>query len=359
MFIHIGLPKTGTTAIQNALSQNAQRLRRERSLNYPDFAVKQWPVALPFIGKDEFRPLENYILRGRGTREDAWRLSMAFFREFEQAASRYETHVISAEQLPLLRRKAVEDFRAYFVRLGLSTKVVVYVRHPAERLSSLISMQLLAGRAGLASFRSEDDVMPPLRTYADVFGRENLIVRRYGPAYFAGGDLVSDFMTAIGQAPLDNGPSERINEALSLPGVLVADQLFDAAPLTSGRRGYDRYLRRIVGPKFLASRAMVRDAMDVHRDALGYLEAEFGVRFDPVDLSAFPEEIPRSLSTADIASIAAVLNEQSLAIGELNVELDRERNHGLRSRVLAFLRGLRRGSIPPSQKADPPFSPLR
>jgi len=338
------MPKTGTTAIQSTLSQNAGRLREERSLNYPGFAVKQWAAALPFVGDDEFRTLANYILRGRGTREDAYRLAMTFQHEFQRDALRYENHVISAEQLPLLSPKAVEDFRAYFVRLGLATKIVVYVRHPVERLSSLISMQSLSGRANLASFKYEDDLMPPLRTYAGVFGKENIIIRRFGPAYFTGGDLVTDFMAAIGQAPISDQPSEKINLSLSLPAVLIADKLYEIAPLTSGRRGLDRYLRNIEGPKFLASQAMVRRTLEVYREALEYLDSEFGVRFNPVDLSIFPEEIPRSVPPEALASIASLLNEQSLTIGELRSEVDRLRASAPRGRLHAFFRALHRRS---------------
>lgn len=351
VFIHIGFPKTGTTSIQSALASNARMLRETRSLYYPGFAVKQWPALLPFVDPDRFEPLDNFVRRGRGTREEALAKGQAFLREFTEAARRYETHVVSAEQVPLLDRGSLSAFRDFFLGLGLSTKIVAYVRHPADRLSSMISQQLLGGHADLASFRFEDDVKPALQRLVDVFGRQNMIVRRFGTKYFANQDLLTDFLEAIGQAPLDVEPARR-NESLSLPAILVADKLFGVASLASGRRGNDRYLQRISGAKFRAPRPLVEKTLEEHADCLRYLEQEFGLRFDPIDLSTFPEDIPGAVSGDALTSIAEILNEQSRTIGELRGELDALYGQGLWSRLAGLFARRRRRAVP--KEAEPP-----
>ena len=59
---------------------------------------------------------------------------------------------------------------------------------------------------------------------------------------------------------------------------------------------------------------MVEQAMAANRDGLDYLDREFGIRFDDVDLSQFPETISTEFPPEAIASLAEVLNEQSHAL---------------------------------------------
>ena len=67
------------------------------------------------------------------------------------------------------------------------------------------------------------------------------------------------------------------------------------------------------------------------------LESEFGIRFDDVDLSAFPETITWEFPTEAIASVAAILNEQSLTIDEMRVQLKNlRRDRGLMAKVKAL-----------------------
>ena len=247
--------------------------------------MNHWPI-VPFLKQQEFRPLDNYVLRGFATRDEVWATARKLLRDFKVEASRYRTHVISAEQLQLLNTGSAQGLRGFFDGLGLQTKVVVYVRHPAERLSSLISQKLRGGQESLRTFLIEDRISPTIRTYAEVFGKDNMIIRRFGPR------------------PISGLNPKRLNESLSVPAVLLADQLFAMNLLAAGARGNERYLDQIVGPKFLAPRSMVREAIEVHRACLDYLEKEFGIQFAEVDLSTFPEVVSREMSSEALASIA-------------------------------------------------------
>ena len=55
----------------------AERLRREYSVDYPFTEGNHWQIALPFLGQEEFIPLENHILRQQVTKRElqarAWR----------------------------------------------------------------------------------------------------------------------------------------------------------------------------------------------------------------------------------------------------------------------------------------------
>jgi hypothetical protein len=325
IFLHIGAPKTGTTSIQHTMFRNADRLRRDHSINYSSVSLNHWAIVLPYVKESEFKPLENHRLRGLGSKEHFFAMAKRYGRELERDATRYKTHVLSSEQLLIADRDAIAGLKKLFDRCGLDSKIVVYVRHPAERVSSLLSQQLRGGHANLTSFQNRDTITPAVRRYAEIFGKENIVIRRFGERYFVNGDLIDDFTAVINQVPIRGLDPERLNESLSVPAVMVAESLFELAPLASGMRGREEYLTRIAGPKFRAPRATVKQAVEAHGEGLAYLESEFGIRFDEVDLSAFPETISWDFSPEAVASIAAILNQQSLQIMQLTAKLKRRR----------------------------------
>jgi hypothetical protein len=325
VFLHVGCSKTGTTSIQHAMADNAGRLRDEYAINYPGNVRNHWSIALPFLDGERYIPMENHALRENLTNERALQRARNILADVGGNAARYRTQVLSAEQLAHLGAETLRGMKSFFDRLGLPVKIIVYVRHPAERISSLISQKIRAGRWNLATFAIVDGVTSTLRTYADVFGRENMIVRRFGSQYFTNGDLLDDFTSNFNGTPIPGMGGARLRESLSLPALLIADRLFEIAPLTSRARGKEKYLDVIAGPKFLAPRALVEKAIEVHRPCLEFLEAEYGITFDDVDLSRFPETISHEFSGETLASLAAILNDQAVTIEKLTVEVERMR----------------------------------
>jgi hypothetical protein len=101
---------------------------------------------LPYVSEDRFKPLRNHVLRHLGTKKRFMELANVYAKELERDADRYRTHAISAEQLLVAEEEAVAGLKG-FCPLGAETKIVVYIRHPAEGLSSLISQQLRGGDA--------------------------------------------------------------------------------------------------------------------------------------------------------------------------------------------------------------------
>jgi hypothetical protein len=252
--------------------------------------------------------------------------------------------IVSSEQLPMLEASSLEAFRAFLTDLGFIPKIVACLRHPLERLSSQVSQRVGGGHDSLDTFRWSDDVVPTLTLFSKFFGRENMIVRRFDPRDFSDGDLVADFMAAIGHRPLEGVSSPRLNERLSVPAMAVADQLFEIAPLASKRRANDRYLVRIEGPPFVASRSLAPLVLTLSAASTEFLKREYEIRFEPADLSRFPDHGPAVAADA-AATLAAVLDGQSRMIEELTAQ----RNHLSRrtptAAVSNYLRFLLRGVL--------------
>jgi hypothetical protein len=303
------------------MAENAGRLRHDHAINYPGNVKNHWSIALPFLNGERYLPMDNHLIRERLTPDRALRRAKSILVEVGESAARYPTQVLSAEQLAHLSAETLKRMKAFFDGRGLQTKIIVYVRHPAERISSLISQKIRAGRWSLATFAIVDGVTSTIRTYADVFGKENMIVRRFGTQYFVNGELLDDFTASFYGSPIPGIGGPKLRESLSLPALLIADRLFEIAPLTSGARGKENYLGAIAGPKFLAPRSLVEQAVEVHRPGLEFLEAEYGIKFDDVDLSRFPETISREFSDETLSSLAAILNEQAATIEKLQAEI--------------------------------------
>jgi hypothetical protein len=325
VFIHIGASKKGTKSIQKTMGRNAGLLRRRYSINFPGFDTNHWALALPFLRQEKYAVLDRLLRGGVGSRDHFLAVADRFLKRFGHDAERYQTHAISSEHFAQLNRESASELRSYFVDLGLQTKIVVYVRHPAERLSSHMNQELKDGNIRLGDRRTKDTLTPVLRAYSEAFGKENMIVRRFGAPYFVNGDLIDDFTSVIHGTPIQGLDVFQLNESISLPAVLLADQLNEIAPRFSPARGTANYLERIAGPKFLAPRPLVEAAIKAHHEFFEYLDREFGIRFDDVDLSVFPEALSYEFSTETIASVAAILNEQSLTIDRFKGQAKRRR----------------------------------
>jgi hypothetical protein len=318
VFIHIGTPKTGTTSIQHAMFRNAEVLRREYSINYPTVELNHWAIMVPYTTKKQYKPLRNRSLRRLGSDKRFMQRGKVYASDLTRDATLFRTHVISSEQLLSVNPEALAALRGFFAGLGLETKIVVYVRHPAEWISSMISTELRGGATDLKSLPIVDDTTPALRNYSEVFGKENITIRRFGERYFLNGDLIDDFTAVINGVPIKGLNAERLNESLSVPAIMLAEHLYAVAPLSSGRRANENYLTQIAGPKFRAPRWMVEKAIEAHREGMNYLDSEFGIRFHDVDLSAFPETLSWDFPPEALASVARILNEQSLRIEALS-----------------------------------------
>jgi hypothetical protein len=350
-YIHIGTSKTGTTSIQRSMALHAARLRRDHSINYPDHWGNHMVLALPFLGGQHFLPVENHLLRGRATPQDLAAAADRLIGGLRREASLYRTHVLSSEQLHFLTDESVFRLKSFFDEIGLLTSIIVYVRHPAERISSLIAQRVRSGRFSLRTFEVEDDVLPLLQRYANIFGRSNMIVRRFGQRYWPNGRLIDDFTSTFNGTPLGEMTELRQNESLSAPAVMIADRLFDIAPLPSGKRGDEFWLHQIAGPKFLAPRAIVERAMEASSDCLAYLDREFGIQFHEVDLTQFPETLSTDFPPETLASLASLLNEHSKIVSPANRgPISQKRPRFFRRLYRHLAKALGAGTAAPAQR---------
>lgn len=180
LILHIGSPKTGTTALQQFLNGNTEALRKV-GVNYMN-------AARTHIAHN---PLAQSVPQGK-----AAELVAEIVREYDEKPDL--THVISSE---IMSRVVVANgLRGLFPEhIAKNTKVICYLRRQ-DRYAEVLYKQLaknalvpndrgsfLAGQIRKLAYNAFLDV------YAEMFGRENIQIKPFDRSAFREGDIVADF----------------------------------------------------------------------------------------------------------------------------------------------------------------------
>ena len=195
LVIHIGLRKTGTTFLQQALNRNRAALS-ECGLLYPDPGA-----GLQDGGGQAHHFLAHALLnwRVRYTPADSFdRLEYHTAALRELIAPHPGTSVLSSEDFSRFTEGRIQALRALFP--GDDLRILVYLRRQDLWLDALYGQALKVGRqpemkAFLARNRDRLDYRGVLRRWGSVFGDDALIVRPYEG--FEEGGLWQDFCTAL------------------------------------------------------------------------------------------------------------------------------------------------------------------
>ena len=205
LYIHIGTPKTGTTALQGFLAKNRKTLQ-EHGAVFPDFGLVYKGVAknrnahFLVATKDPFHAKEMGVC----------------MKILKQQAALYPKILISDESIWTFYGHPDVETAPFWKKLkemldgmDLDLKVIVYLRRQdqyafsyyaqkikeAEEIRCFRDYMLVDGPA-----RARLDYEKELGLIASAIGKENLIVRKYDRDGFGGsrGTIQSDFLEAVG-----------------------------------------------------------------------------------------------------------------------------------------------------------------
>jgi hypothetical protein len=304
IFIHIGLPKAGSTTIQEFMSANETALR-ELSVDYP-------PVGRL---KGAHHNIANE-LRGRAEQfnPDAGRVSdlVTYLRE-----TSYKTTVLSSENLWLNKVEVIKSFAARLADVGNPIRIIMVIRNSVDFAPSTYAKKVrhagytcdfdtyLNRRLGRDGF----NVFGAASRWADVFGWDALIVRALDSAMLVDGDLISDFLTQVGLDP--QAPAVRDLPRQPRANVAAGWRTLEATrALFAGHSGLDvdHPLRRLITDDMpLSRKARISNAGAVVGGELGwnldkgrYLTLEQAQNLHGVYigvLEALNERLPTKFST--------------------------------------------------------------
>ncbi|MEK7996190.1 MAG: hypothetical protein AAB403_20515 [Planctomycetota bacterium] len=229
-FVHIGVPRTGSTALEKFFYDRRSALLRHGVL-YPDVSLRgyghhdvafllsggypDWAIAQP-------RPLAELAA------------------ELQRSACDHSGDVlISSENFYLFPAPSAlrELLESTGLAVGRRTVIVVYLRRQDDVHESWYNQTVKAQGAthgiGESVRRWHDlwDYRARLAEWSSVFGPENILVRVYGESRFEGGSLASDFLAATGIRTGDPAPTaEQVNGRVNRD-VLEFQRLVNRLPL--------------------------------------------------------------------------------------------------------------------------------
>lgn len=212
LYLHIGTPKTGTTSIQHFCYNNREALL-ENGFLYPEF---------PFVysNKGKYRNglfLEAVFFDNEGTRQKEQE-EENFIKGLEMLKELFKTHnniILSDEGIwtacfnrkrgrPLMRRLKEAAEKA-----GYNIKIIVYLRRQDDFLLSWYNQIIKHNITSKNTLTWEEyfdnynkyiklDYFNCLKKLEHIFGKENIIARRFDKNYFKNNSLVSDFLDIFG-----------------------------------------------------------------------------------------------------------------------------------------------------------------
>ena len=275
--IHIGMPKTGSTSVQQSLRRFA-----DDNFVYPELTDSPNHI-LPVLALFTKDAVRHFNHRLRDPKEIAAYCEAApaiMKRAIEE--SRGRNLIISAENIGSMKPEGLRSMRDYFLSYFDEISVVGYVRSPAGYMISAFQQRVKQGSQ--PSFNPDVMYRPYGRSFSkldNVFGRERVQLWKFDPGQFPGGCVVRDFCARVG---ISSPPARivRRNDALSRQAVclLYAYRKFLGNRTVREIDWHGRLLGRLVAglgnDKFRLSPELIRPLIEKNRADIEWMEARLG-----------------------------------------------------------------------------------
>lgn len=273
-YLHLGMPKTGSTSIQNAFFEFREGDIRYAELGQPNHG-------LPLVSAFSAKPENYYVNRNRGVGPAAARKMGAAYREEISRIAESDGDVIfSTEVIPdHMTPEDIEGMIAFFQARSEAVKVIFYARPVASLVSSQFQQNIKFG--GSVFKLPAPKYRKRFETVVNAVGRENVTFVRFARQDLVGGDIVQDFAHRIGVTAPPHGVAD--NESLSVEAVghiyLFNKVIAPHLPLKQRvevKNALKKRLGGIAGQKFMLHPDLIRQHITEHRDDIEWAEAVCG-----------------------------------------------------------------------------------
>lgn len=288
LYVHVGTPKTGTSAIQELCVLN-QKILEDNGYCYPLFSHTYAGFAKRRNGMFLQKEIYRDGVRCPEEEKQCFQENMdTIFRLFET----YDNVILSDEGIWAasyeLRKSLWKDLKEIGDSHHFTVKVIVYLRRQDTYMVSRWKQRVKGNALKMAA---EDipweeysgnvpeilqlDYYTALEKIAAALGKENIIVRRYDRSCFPDGMIQADFLNAVGLELTDEYVIEKetINQSLSgntceikrvlntLPDITEKESLFlRRALLSYSKISEDAY------PRSMFSSQEAKAFMDRYRE---------------------------------------------------------------------------------------------
>ena len=333
LFLHAGMPKTGTTAIQSYCQKNPRPLAAA-GLAYPGLVNgNHGGLFEALFAETPWRQgsTRQQLVEGR----DAL---MSGLDDFLARRRREGLDVLmSGEALSVFKAPSLERLKAFAERHYDNIVVIVLVRPPQALARSATQQNIKSGR----SFQQFVESPPTpalrarLRPMIRVFGKENVRVGLYHKSALVEGDSLQTLFHIMGgdRSALADARAPRVNTSISLTAAKLLS-IFNAAVqhrsppqdlpapvmerlthpfIDSLHEGFTApigvhneraallgtTMTRVPGPKYQLPREIAELVHTASRLHVGWLDKAFGI-----DLDRYDDPVDESLGLADMTVFA-------------------------------------------------------
>ncbi|MBM28982.1 MAG: hypothetical protein CME58_11470 [Halieaceae bacterium] len=282
LVLHIGTEKTGTTAIQSALSSQREYLLRNGvcyAKSAGDLNCQGLAAAFTSLGVRD-----DYVVKSQLTDPERYRdwrqnLLQMMRREISAAKDRCHTFVLSSEHFSsrLIKNADVTDLAKYLGTEFDDVAVVCYLRRQDLMATSRINEGLRAGfpQRWFPSV-TEGNALPHLYDYrallerwSAAFGESAVKPRIFERSKLVAESIVADFSETHLGLPVSPTAAENLNVSLSLTAQ-IALMMFNEAMGVESRMHVSKH-RRELG-KYLEQVAPGSDGKPSRSQALSFYE---------------------------------------------------------------------------------------
>lgn len=320
ILFHVGLPKTGTTYIQESLSFNRDLLSTY-SIRYHQIGTAKctchWWFATSFFEHlTDYAPVRTALKNGSSI-EELTTIGDESVSAFKDELSHYDSVILSAEQFFFLPKLVLSRIKDFFSECGAKVKVVVYLRDFYELAISELNQKVKMGMGrlndlveSLPTFNVKDN----LENYVNVFGKESIEIRDFSRLTSNNVDLAFDLLNALTNSPIQLAKANSVSN-LSLSGTalqiidLINNDGFDAPAHSKIRDRLIESLCLLNGHKLSPSKSTIESFYRKIEPDLLYLSNTFGFEFEhkPNSYSNHSSQVNNTLSVEEVAKVIANL----------------------------------------------------
>lgn len=333
-YLHVGMPKTGTSSIQYFLAKNKDLLL-EKGLFYPNFFNEVTNTLRVKIASGNGHTISR-VLQDSETKtknQSAARIMQLIKKNLMECGE--NNFLLSSEGLYRIKDNYGTQLMEFANKFGFQFKVIIYLRRQDLALTSMYNQKVKRSKFTLPfeewlvdNYKKEPkfNYHKLLHKHANVFGKENIIVVPFEKQQLLDGDLIKDFLSHLNMELSEDFNLETglQNPSLSAKSVTLMNALNTLEPtktFTNYIMEAEKTLSK-VAPSFGVKQAIkpeiANQIMAYFQEENELTAKEFLGREDGI---LFKDEI-KSKATTDQTSFST--EEVALLLGGLMISLEKK-----------------------------------
>ena len=293
LILHVGLHKTGSSAIQVSCNNNRSQLKNA-GYYYPTFGNTAWtnhsvPLSLLFMrNSTSNHTVEELFPRDSDRQEAALKIKLNLIDEINYFSNL--DVIFSGEDVSVFQESDLFELKFFVEKiLGINKiLVIIYVRNPASFNISNAQEWVRSGKKTLGSILELGNLMQAklkVEKFSKVFGTDSITVCDFNEAVSSYEDISNHFYKLININVNEEFTFQKVNESMPLEKILVVSSLIRLAP------NYAKQCLNSItndGTRFTPTNYYASRAFKCAREDVEFLSNKYSINYY---LSNFPESL--------------------------------------------------------------------